>query len=50
MILNYVYAFKFIQIDEEKFEGQELFTDAIGPALSSFALSWILTFTFLPLN
>ena len=35
-LFNYLYAFKVLNIDEDKFEGQELFTDSIGPSIMCF--------------
>ena len=46
----YVYSFKFMEIDENKLELNDLYTESLMISVMNFILAWILSYTFLYLK
>ena len=44
--LSYTYTAKFLEIDEDDFNPQELMMEGAGNSIGLFLLSWIMVYTF----
>jgi hypothetical protein len=45
-LLSYIYYSKWLNLDEDEFQQNELFMEGIPPAVGLFLLSWTLNYTF----
>ena len=45
--LSYVYYAKFLEIDEEDFNPNELLMEGVGNSVGVFLLTWILLYSFI---
>ena len=46
VVLSYTYTSKYLEIDEDDFNPQELLMEGAGNSVGLFLLSWIMVFTF----
>ena len=46
IVLSYTYTGKYLEIDEDDFNPQELMMEGAGNSVGLFLLSWIMVFTF----